>query len=269
MNLRVSDLSYTYPTGVTALRGVSLEIGPGESVAIVGQNGAGKTTLVKHLNGLLRPTAGAVYVDGADTAARHIAQLATTVGYVFQNPDDQLFQRTVRDEVAFGPRCLAWPPDQVASAVADALATTGLVEQAPRHPYDLGLAQRKRVALAAVLAMHTPILVLDEPTTGQDARGIELVGGIVDALRRGGRTIITVTHDIDFCAEHFGRVVVMAEGRILADGPAAQVLPDHATLAASDVEAPQMVRLAARLQWTAGQAPLTVDEFVAGWRAQR
>src|SRR5689334_7805193 len=219
MNIEISNLQFTYPSGVQALFGVSLVINIGEQVAIVGQNGAGKTTLVKHLNGLLLPTSGTVRLGGFDTRKRSVAQMAADVGYVFQNPDDQLFQPTVAKEVAFGPRNLRWPATRVSAATAAAIEAAGLTAAAERHPYDLAPSERKRVALAAVLAMETPIVVLDEPTTGQDFAGVALIGGLVDQLIAAGRTVITVTHDLDFCAEHFARVIVMGQGRVLLDGP--------------------------------------------------
>lgn len=266
MNLSVTGLTYTYPGGVTALRDVSLRIATGDTLAIVGQNGAGKTSLVKHFNGLLRPSAGTVTVGEWDTRSRSVAKLAASVGYVFQNPDDQLFQPTVEKEVAFGPRNLGWAAPRIIASTRAALELAGLTAQAQRHPYDLGPSDRKRVALAAVLAMETPVVVLDEPTTGQDYAGVELVGRIVLRLREQGRTVITVTHDIDFCAEYFQRVIVMGQGRVLFDAPAREALSQTSVLAQTDVEPPQLMRLAARLPWPPKTPlPLTVDEFITGW----
>lgn len=260
MDIQIESLSFTYPSGVTALRDVSLSIAAAEAVAIVGQNGAGKTTLVKHINGLLKPAAGSVRVGQWDTREHSVAQLAARVGYVFQNPDDQLFQRTVRAEVMFGPRNLGWAMDRVAAQAEAALATVGLSDAAGRHPYDLSPGQRRFAALAAVLAMDTPIIVLDEPTTGQDYASAELIGRIADDLRAQGKTVITITHDIDFCAEHFERVVVMAEGRALLDGPSRAVLAQTEVLALTYVDPPQLARLAGRLGLE--PVPLNVEEFI-------
>ena len=260
MNISISDLSFTYPSGVEALHGINLAIAAGEAVAILGENGAGKTTLVKHLNGLLRPTRGTVTVGGWDTREHSVAQMAARAGYVFQNPDDQLFERTVQAEVLFGPRNLGRTAAEAAAAAADALAQVGLAAQSGANPYDLHLSERKLLALAAVLAMHTPVVVLDEPTTGQDARGVARISGIVEALKAEGRTVIAISHDVDFCAEHFDRVVLMAGGLILADGPAAGVFVRAADLRRADVEPPQLVRLAAALNLPA--APLRVEQFV-------
>jgi energy-coupling factor transport system ATP-binding protein len=260
MTISFRDVSFSYPSGVEAVRGVSLEIADGEAVAIIGENGAGKTTLVRHINGLLRPTRGEVQVGDWDTCSHTVAALARRAGYVFQNPDDQLFERTVRAEVAFGPRNLGCVAGEIAARVADALARVGLADMGNVHPYDLHPSQRKLVALAAALAMRTPILILDEPTTGQDTPGVARLSEIVAALKAEGTTLITITHDIDFCAEHFERVIVMAQGRVLADGPAADVLAQPAPLAEAEVDPPQLMRLAAALGLNA--APLTVEDFV-------
>lgn len=259
MNIKIDQLSFSYPSGVEALRDLSLGIKSGESVAIIGENGAGKTTLVKHFNGLLRPRRGTVTVGEWDTRRHSVAEMAARVGHVFQNPDDQLFQQTVRAEVMFGPRNLGWGMDRVRAQAEAALSWVGLIEAADRHPYDLSAGDRKRVALASVLSMDTPVVVLDEPTTGQDHRGVETIGQIVDGLRERGRTVITISHDIDFCAEHFERVVVMAGGRVLMDGSSRDVFARPAVLAQTDVEPPQLARLAARLGMAA--VPLNLEEF--------
>ena len=172
MKLELREVSFQYPAGVLALDGISLSIGSGEAVALIGENGAGKTTLAKLLNGLLRPTSGTVLVGEDDTRRYTPAQLSRHVGFVFQNPDDQLFARTVRDEVAFGPRNQRVSAGEVRARVDHALDDVGLGSAIDRHPYDLTAPERKRVALAAALAMQTPALILDEPTIGQDSGGV-------------------------------------------------------------------------------------------------
>jgi len=266
MNLLLEDVTFTYPSGVVALREVSLTIASGEVVALVGENGAGKTTLAKLANGLLKPQRGRVLVGESDTRQRSIAQLARHVGYVFQNPDEQLFERTVWAEVAFGPRNLGHAEAEVRASVEAALAQVGLAAEAQRHPYDLNASQRKLVALAATLAMNTSALILDEPTTGQDAGGIALLAELVEGLKKKGRTVVTISHDVDFCMEHFERAVVMSGGRILADGPVAAILSDAELLARANVEPPQLVRLAAALGLS--PSPRTPDEFAALLAAQ-
>jgi energy-coupling factor transport system ATP-binding protein len=260
MDIHINSLSFTYPAGVRALEGIDLQIGSGESVAIVGQNGAGKTTLVKHMNGLLKPSSGTVIVGGWDTREFSVAQLSARVGYVFQNPDDQLFEKSAWGEVVFGPRNLGWTKEKTAESALNALKMVGLEGAKDSHPYDLIPSQRKLLALASVLAIDTPALILDEPTTGQDYLGTRLIGDLVDDLHRQGKTLIVVTHDIDFCAEHFERAVIMADGKILLDGPARSVLAQEDILAQTYVEPPQLMRLAKRLGFEF--MPLTVQEFV-------
>lgn len=243
----LSHVSFSYPDGVTALHDISLTIGPGEHVALIGQNGAGKTTLARQLNGLLQPTSGTVRIGDWETRSQTVAQLARRVGYVFQHPEHQLFKRTVRDEVVFGPRNLGFAPERVQELAEAALAATQLSAQTERHPHDLMPALRKRVALASVLAMDPPILVLDEPTMGQDVAGLMVIGAILAQLKAAGRTVIMISHDIDFCAEHCERLVVLGGGTLLLDGPREAVFARPDLLAQTAVELPQLARLAERL----------------------
>jgi energy-coupling factor transport system ATP-binding protein len=267
VKIRIDSVSFSYPSGVHALDGVSLSADAGEMLALVGENGAGKTTLVKQLNGLLRADQGAVYIGDWLAAEHTTAQLAQRVGFLFQNPDEQLFERTVRREVGFGPRCLGGSEEQVASQVDAALRRVGLGEQAERHPYDLQYTERKLVTLAATLAQQTPILVLDEPTLGQDAHQRELIGSIIEDLHTEGRTVIIISHDLDFCADHARRVVVMADGRILADGPTAAILSQAEMLERAAVIPPQTIRLAQALDLSA--APLNATAFAAAYAAAK
>jgi len=217
--LRVAGLVHVYRDGgVRALDGVDLTIRAGERVALIGQNGSGKTTLVRHLNGLLRPTEGRVTIDGTDASSLTVARLASRVGLVFQDPDRQIFAGSVRAEVEFGPRNLGRTGTDLRTAVTEALQASGLVGEEGTNPYDLGQSRRKLLALASVLAMQTPVLVLDEPTTGQDARGVERVGAAVKAVSEEGRTVIAISHDMRFVAEIFERVIVMRAGRVTLDG---------------------------------------------------
>jgi energy-coupling factor transport system ATP-binding protein len=217
-SVELEGVSFVYPDGTRALAEVGLRIEPGESVAIVGQNGSGKSTLARHLNGLLRPTAGRVLLDGADARSLHVARLAGLVGLAFQNPDRQLFAGRVAAEVAFGPRNLGVRGAALDERVRSALEVVGLGGEADSNPYDLGYSRRKLLSLASVLAMRTPILVLDEPTTGQDARGSARVREVVAAALAEGRTVIAISHDMRFAAECFRRVIVMKAGRAILDG---------------------------------------------------
>lgn len=248
--VRAEGLVHVYREGgVRALDGVDLRIGPGERVALIGQNGSGKTTLVRHLNGLLRPTEGRVTVDGADAASLTVAQLAARVGLVFQDPDRQIFAGSVRDEVEFGPRNLGRSGDEMRAAVASALEATGLAGDERTNPYDLGGSRRKLLALASVLAMRTPVVVLDEPTTGQDARGVARVRAIVESIVAEGRTVIAISHDMRFVAEAFERVIVMRAGRILLDGRPDEAFAADAwqALESTYLEPPLAARIGHRL----------------------
>ncbi|MGA3058190.1 MAG: ABC transporter ATP-binding protein [Candidatus Limnocylindrales bacterium] len=248
-SIEFEAVSFAYPDGTQALAGVSLRIEPGEVVAIVGQNGSGKSTLVRHLNGLLRPVSGRVLLDGADIRPVHVARLAARVGLAFQNPDRQLFAGRVSAEVEFGPCNLGIRGMELAERVRGALEDVGLAGMASANPYDLGYSRRKLLALASVLAMRTPVLVLDEPTTGQDARGVARVQDVVARAAAEGRTVIAVSHDMRFVAECCRRVVVMRAGRVALDGAPSAVFGEAAwpELRAAHLEPPLPAVAGARL----------------------
>jgi energy-coupling factor transport system ATP-binding protein len=247
--IELQGLVHVYPGGTRAVDGVDLTIGDGERVAIVGQNGSGKSTLARHLNGLLRPTDGQVRIDGEDIAGRRVAHLAAIVGLAFQDPDRQIFAPKVAAEVAFGPRNLGRTGVGLDAAVRGALLATGLEGDRDTNPYDLGFSRRKLLALASVLAMGTPVVVLDEPTTGQDARGVDRVRTIVDGLATAGRTVIAISHDMPFVAETFARVVVLREGRVALDGPPSEVFaaPSWPVLTSTFLKPPYAAVVADRL----------------------
>lgn len=247
--LVVEGLAHVYSaSGVRALDGIDLRIGAGERVALIGQNGSGKTTLVRHLNGLLRPTEGRVLVGGADAKTLTVAQLASRVGLVFQDPDRQVFSGSVRAEVEFGPRNLGRSGRDLETAVREAIASAGLEGHESTNPYDLGQSRRKLLALASVLAMRTPVLVLDEPTTGQDARGVDRVSDVVRSVSAEGRTVIAISHDMRFVAETFERVIVMRAGRVILDGSPAEAFAADAweALRSTYLEPPLAARLGAQ-----------------------
>lgn len=247
-DLVLAGVGFAYPDGTRALDGVDLSFGAGETVAIVGQNGSGKSTMVRLLNGLLRPTEGRVTHDSQDIGALRVAALAARVGMVFQNPDRQIFAGKVRDEVAFGPRILGRTAAAAAEAAAAALNAVGLSDAIDLNPYDLGYSRRKLLAVASVLAMGTPVVVLDEPTTGQDARGIARVQQVVFDLAAEGRTVIAISHDMRFVAESFARVVVMGAGRVLLDGTPPEVFGEAnwGVLASTYLEPPYAARVGVR-----------------------
>jgi energy-coupling factor transport system ATP-binding protein len=238
----LEDVFYTYPRGEQALRGISLTMDSG-CICIVGQNGAGKTTLLKHLNGLLKPTGGRVLVRGKDTKKHRIAQLAKDVGLAFQNPDDQLFSTTVEEEVRFGAVNVGWAPEKVEKLTDKAIQLMGIEEVREMNPYILGLPWRKRVATASVIAMDTPIVVLDEPTGGQDAPGVALLGKLVNALVAEGKLVVVVTHDIEFARKHADRVIALYQGRVLLDGEPREVFRAGKTLARTHVHPPSVTQL--------------------------
>jgi len=241
--IRVDDVYYTYPTGTEALRGVTIEIHDREFVALIGENGAGKSTLVKHFNGLFKPTKGEVYVDEVNTRKASVAELSRNVGLVFQNPDHQLFCETVEEEIAFGPRNFGFKEDVIAEKVEQTLEFLDLAKYRKTSPFMLSGGERKRVALAAVLAWDPKVVVLDEPTIGQDYAQKERLHQYVIQLNAKGRTVVMVTHDVEFVADCAPRVMVMSRGKIVADGPAKEILTNNEILLKASVIPPQIVQI--------------------------
>jgi energy-coupling factor transport system ATP-binding protein len=213
----LEDVNFTYPGGVEVLRGVTLAVGAGERLALLGRNGAGKSTLVRHLNGLLLPTSGRVLVAGTDTRTTTVARCARHVGIVFQDIRNQLFARTVRDELSFGPRNLGYSLAEVDALVERSLDALGLAGLADEHPYDLPTPLRRLVAVAAVMAMDTELLVLDEPTAGLDSAGVARLAAVTRTLAAHGKSVIVISHDLDFCFEALDRVILLRDGGIALD----------------------------------------------------
>jgi energy-coupling factor transport system ATP-binding protein len=235
------DVTFVHPTGVKALDHVTLRIETGETVGIVGENGAGKTTLVKHINGLLRPTSGSVLLDGQDTIDKSTAQLSRNVGIAFQNPDHQLFSESVEEEVAFGMRNFGFPEDLIKQRVEWSLRFFGLEQYRASSPLILSGGEKKRLTLACILSWDPAVVVLDEPTVGQDSIQKEKLSEIIKMLRSTGKTVVVVSHDIEFLWPIQPRVVVMAKGRVVADGPAPTVFEDKRVLSEARVTQPQLV----------------------------
>jgi len=265
--IKCEDLWHIYPGGVVALRGVNLEIYDGDVVAVIGQNGSGKTTLVKHFNGLLKPTRGRVVVMGVDTRKAAVYELARYVGYVFQNPVHQLFARTVEEELAFGPRNLGLPESEVKERVEEALEFFGLEKYRDVSPLSLPFPYKKLVAVASIFAMRPRVFVLDEPTTGQDHVGLRMIEDMVLKLKKEGYTIVMVTHDMRLVAETAERVIVMSDGRILADKTPREVFSDHDLMASTNLRPPQISEFTQRLASKrrlegVPETALTVDEVV-------
>jgi energy-coupling factor transport system ATP-binding protein len=238
--ISVESLQFVYPNGNEALRGVDLSIQDGEFLAVMGENGAGKTTLVKTFNGLLRPTQGRILVDGVDTKKSSVAALARDVGLVFQNPDHQLFCETVRDEVAYSLRNFGYPTDVVERRVTSILEALDLTPHADSSPFMLSGGERKRVALASVLVWNPRHIVLDEPTIGQDYQQKDRLRNFIVQLNAQGKTVIMVTHDVEFVAECKPRVVLLSRGRIIADGKAGRILTDRVLVENASLLQPQI-----------------------------
>jgi len=241
--IEAQNIYFTYPSGVQALKGVSLTIKNGEFVAIMGQNGAGKTTLVKHFNGLLKPTKGKVLIDGVDTKKVSVATLARNVGFVFQNPDHQLFSETVEDEIAFALKNFGFKETITKRRVTWALNLLGLTQYRKTSPFMLSGGERKRVALASILAWNPKILILDEPTIGQDYQQKEKLRQFILQMKAQRKTIIIVTHDVEFVAECNPRVLLMLDGKIVADGEARKVLTNPEILTQASIVPPQIAQI--------------------------
>lgn len=252
--LEVRDLSFTYPSGVEALQNVSFRVGRGEIVALLGHNGSGKSTLARQFLGLLRPTRGSVLVNGRDARLLPAHELGSEVGYIFQNPDQQIFSETVRDEVAFGPRNLGVPPAEVDQRVREALATVGLGGREEEDPFSLPRGDRQRLAVASALAARPGVLVFDEPTTGLDPRSIASMMELVERLAAAGHTVLFITHSMEVAARYARRVLLLQGGRLLRDGPARQVLHDEEALQRAGLEPSPLVALAGRLGLAACRA---------------
>jgi energy-coupling factor transport system ATP-binding protein len=221
--VRLEGVHFTYDNGPTILDDVDLDIAPGECVAIIGENGSGKSTLMKLVAGLLKPDEGIVWTAGKDTATTPIEEIVENVGYLFQNPDNQLFMGTLEGEIAFGPRRRDIPPEEVEQRVSEALEMIGLERYRDRHPFKLSRGQRQRLAVATVLAARPRLILLDEPTTGQDQISLDSLMELMEGLiQRHNATVIMVTHDMNLVARHATRVLVLNEGQVLLDGT-----PEH------------------------------------------
>ncbi len=266
----VREASFRYPGGVVAVDRVSLEIAAGEVVGIAGDNGAGKSTLARLLNGLLRPAEGSVTVDGLDTRRHEVRVLARTIGLVFQHPRSQLFARTVREELEFGPRNLGLAAAEVQARVARVTARLGLDDVLGTSPFELPAPRRRQVAIASVLAMEPRVLVLDEPTTGQDDRMASVVMDIVRDVSAEGSAVVCISHDMRLLASVADRIVVMAAGRIVGDGSPRAVFAGSDMLEAAGLRAPQVTRLGMALPRRRGLPPvLSVQELVGDLGAVR
>lgn len=265
--IELNNVSFAYPGGFLAVDGVSIAIEKGENVAIVGQNGAGKTTTVKLMNALHYPTGGDVVIDGKSTKGRTTAQVSRTVGYVFQNPDDQIFHSTVLAEVEFGPRMMKLPDEKVKELVDYALKITGMKRFREENPYNLPLSVRKFVTIAAIIAMDCDVMIFDEPTAGQDYAGNRRLSRILRELGEKGKTLITISHDMVFVADNFSRVIVMSNKKVIMDGTPKEVFWNMPILEEAMLKQPYVSRVcnALGLSGDVTQMDEAVERITAAW----
>ncbi len=257
----VEDLWFQYTDEIVALRGIDLKIPHGAFVAVLGQNGSGKTTLVKHFNGLLRPTKGRVLINGEDTTKKSIGHLARSVGYVFQNPDHQVFCATTRAEIAFGPSNLGLSPEEVERRTDETLEYFGLTRHADEPPALLGFGLRRKISIAAVYAMRPQVMILDEPTTGLDWKSTLDMIHLLQDLQRAGHTILLITHDMKIAAKFTDLTLVLQDGHVLLYDDTRAVFCQTQTLRETQIEPPQIMDLANRLRPLGmPEGVLTVEE---------
>ena len=238
--IQVQSLSFEYPDGTLALSDINLEIYRSEFIALIGQNGSGKTTLSKCLNGLYKPTSGDVIVDGLNSKTSSIVQMVRRVGYVFQNPDHQLFNNNCWDEIAYGPRNIQLSESEVKERVEEAIQVVGLPEAYHHeHPFFLSKGLRQRVAIASILALRPQVIIVDEPTTGQDARqSLEIMDFLQTLNEEHGHTIIIITHDMPIVGQYARRTIAMGRARVVADGPTREVFTQSGILAETNLAPP-------------------------------
>jgi len=236
-------VNFSYPNGTIALKEINLKINKGETMAIMGQNGAGKTTLIRMLNGLLRPNSGRVLIEGKDIIASTIGSLSKKVGIIFQNPMHQLFSNTVEEEIKFSLKSLDISKDEIEQRTNTILKEYGFERYASHSPMNLSGGESKKLALASIMCRDPDILVFDEPTLGQDANEINIFLNMLEKEYRKQKTIIMVTHNVEFAFEHVPRVVLMTGGRILADGPTNRILTNEMLVNRSSLILPQVSRL--------------------------
>ena len=258
--VNINSVSFTYPDGTVAIDNISLSIEKGEKVAIVGQNGAGKTTAVKMMNGLLKPTSGDIVIDDWNTKDYTVAKMSRKVGYVFQNPMDQIFHNNVHDEIEFGPKKIGYSESERKKLIETALELTELSVFSKENPYNLPYSIRKFVTIASIIAMDTDVIIMDEPTAGQDLKGIKTLNNLIKKLSERGKTIITITHDMEFVINNFDRVVVMANKKIIEDGDKRKIFWNEEVLKQSKIKQPYISELAKELSMKGNV--LSIDEFI-------
>lgn len=261
--IEIRNVSFSHTPTTQIFNNLNLSFAPG-ACAIVGQNGTGKTTLLKILRGLLTPKSGSVLLNGKDIAECTVPSLAKDIGFVFQNPDDQIFESTVIREVMFGLLKIGIDKDKALIRAKESLKLVGLLDKSEVNPYDLSLCERKMVSIASILAMDTKVVILDEPTIAQDDCGKRCIESIIKRLVSQGKTIIAVLHDMDFVARVFNRVVVLSNGRILFDGTARDAFRRDDILSSAHLDKPDVVKLCEKLGYE--NTFLSVEDFVNSYR---
>ncbi len=257
------SLTFKYSEHITAINNISFNLSAGERVALVGHNGSGKSTLAKHFNGLLLPSTGKIWIQGIDSSTQSVSQLARKVALLFQNPDDQICKQIVRDEVAFGPHNLGYSPQRVDRLVNKALSDFDLLPFQKMNPHDLGFSERKRIALASIVAMDTPIIVFDEPTAGFDSYEIKIFISALERLKDEEKTVLIITHDMDFVAENITRIICLQEGEKGFDGYTRDFFSDNEILSHCRLLPPQVVQLSTHFQQK--RLAMTPEDFILGF----
>lgn len=243
MKIELKKLRYAYPSGDEVLKGIDLTISGTKPVAIIGQNGAGKTTIVKHFNGILCPSAGEVLIEGETIQQRTTAQWSKKIGYVFQNPDDQLFLESVRKEFTFGPKQIGMSQKEIEERLTWVAELVGLSDKLDVHPFDLNATEKKFCTIGSIIMMNSSVVIFDEPTCGQDVNGTLRLCRIIQKLRETGVLCISISHDMKFVADNFERIIVLCQGEIILDGHADEVFSQVETLKKSFVTPPPITRV--------------------------
>jgi energy-coupling factor transport system ATP-binding protein len=261
--IQTQDLVHTYPTGVTALKGVNLSIYRNDKISIIGQNGSGKTTIVRHFNGLLKPTSGKVLLYGTDTTQQKVGEMSRKVGYVFQNPSHQMFCTTVKDELEAAPKNFGFTAQETKDAVEEVVELMNIKDVLNVHPLTLDYTTKKIVTIASVLTFKPDVLILDEPTGGLDEAGRVMLTNIIEMMHRNGHTVIMISHDMDYVAENSDRIIVMCEGEIIDDGVPEDIFLNAPVLQRAQLEPPQITQLDLYLEnGNQLRAILSVKDFV-------
>ncbi len=259
--IEIQNVSFSYHSTPKALQNISLKINRGEQIALLGHNGSGKSTLAKHLNSLLKPSDGKVLINGNPTTAKRTAQLAATVALLFQNPDDQICKQTVGAEVAFGPQNLGYSTERTQELVYDALSSFNLLSNEKSNPHDLGYSQRKCLAIASAIAMDTPAIVLDEPTAGLDPHEIKMLEAVIQKLKKENKTVIIISHDMNFIAENLTRAICLKDGKKMFDGNIITFFSKQELMENCGLLYPQIARLSAYFKLSPQK--LTPEHFIA------